>query len=43
MDLFLYDNGLRHERVKHQFHKMVKYTETIFVCLTSFGGWRLKG
>ena len=28
MDWFLYDNGLRHERVKH-LHKMVKQTQTI--------------
>ena len=27
---FLYDNGLRHERVKQQPNKMVKHTETIF-------------
>ena len=26
---FLYDNGLRNERVKRQFHKTVKHTQTI--------------
>ena len=29
MDWFLYDNGLRHERVKRQSHKMAKHTQTI--------------
>ena len=29
MDWFLYDNGLRHERVKSQPHKMIKHTQTI--------------
>ena len=32
MDWFLYDNGLRRERVKRQPHKMAKHTQT--VCLT---------
>ena len=29
LDWFLYDNGLRNERVKRQFHKTVKHTQTI--------------
>ena len=29
MDWFLYDIGLRHQRVKGQFHKVVKDTQTI--------------
>ena len=29
MDWFLYDNGLRHERVKRQPHKIVKHSQTI--------------
>ena len=29
MDWFLYDNGLRHERVRRQPHIMVKHTQTI--------------
>ena len=44
MSWFLYDNGLRHERVQRQFHKVVKHTQTIRrVCLTILWGWRLKG
>ena len=29
MDWFLYDNGLRHERVQRQTYEMVKHTQTI--------------
>ena len=29
MDWFLYDNGIRHERVNRQSHKIVKYTQKI--------------
>ena len=31
MDWFLYDNGLRHERVKRQSHKMVKHYDWNYV------------
>ena len=52
VDWFLYNNGLLHERVKRQFHKMVKHTQTIcrkncrqtvWECLTILWDWRLKG
>ena len=29
LDWFLYDNGLRNERVKRQLHELVKHTQTI--------------
>ena len=46
MDWFLYDNGLRLERVKRRLHKMVKGTQTIrryfvgklFECVGPFCG-----
>ena len=42
MDWFLYNNGLHHERVKGQLHKMVKRTQAICRqqrtnCLRVFG------
>ena len=51
MDWFLYDNVLRHERVKRQPHKIVKHSQTIRLqqrkyCLSVFDhfvGLALKG
>ena len=51
MDWFLYDNGLRHERVKRQPYKIVKHSQTIRLqqrknCLSVFDhfvGLVLKG
>ena len=30
MDCFLYDIGLRHERVKHSLKSVTKFTESVF-------------
>ena len=50
MDWFLYNNGLHHERVKGQLHKMVKRTsnlsttaDELFECLTILWSWHLNG